>query len=86
MMIEHGHQRGRTKGTTMSSSTWMTRRETAVHLRVDPKTVDRYVREGKLTKYSLAGGPVVRFRRDEVEGLVSPVMQDVDTEGNPPAA
>lgn len=63
----------------MNCSPWMTRQEVGAHLRVSVKTVDRYVREGKLTRHHLGGGTAVRFQRAEVEGLLAPA-------GNLPAA
>lgn len=56
----------------MSSSPWMTRQEVAAYLRVSPKTVDRYVREGKLTKHQVGDLSSPRLRRTEVEALVTP--------------
>lgn len=63
----------------MTESPWLTRTETAQHLRVSPPTVDRWVREGRLTRYKLAGQQSVRFLRADVEALVTPDEPDADS-------
>jgi excisionase family DNA binding protein len=51
--------------------TWMTKREAAEHMRVSTKTIDRLVRDGKLTKFPVAGSSrAVRFRRDDLDKLL----------------
>lgn len=50
----------------------MTKNEVAQYLGVSPKTVEKYVRDGVLTKYALPKVRTVRFRRDEVEALFEP--------------
>lgn len=52
---------------------WLTRQETAKRLRVDPRTVDRWSREGLLTKHKVGDLQSVRFRADQVDALVQPV-------------
>jgi excisionase family DNA binding protein len=55
-------------------SPWMTRAEAAAYLRVGERTIDRYA-EGekpKLRKHRVEGVQSVRFKRAEVEALVSP--------------
>lgn len=70
----------------MSSSTWATRKEAAVYLRVDPKTIDRYAREGRLTRHSVAGLRTVRYRWTDLYALVAPGEADSAKPGNPDAA
>jgi excisionase family DNA binding protein len=48
----------------------MTRQEAADYLRVQPRTVDRMVRERKLTRFVLEHGQHPRFRRAEVASLI----------------
>lgn len=55
-----------------TGSPWMTREEVAGYLRVDPRTVDRMVREHKLARHRLSHGDRPRFWRAEVEALIRP--------------
>jgi excisionase family DNA binding protein len=55
---------------------WLTRQEAAERLRVSPHTVDRWTREGRLTKYKVADLQSVRFDADQVDELVQPISQD----------
>lgn len=73
----------------MSSSTWMTKAEAAAHLRVNRHTIDRYVREGLLPKFYLAGVKTPRFKRSDLDALARPVEPNGDAsedEDNPDAA
>lgn len=54
------------------TQTWLTREEAAERLRVNPRTLDRYARDNKLTKHKVAGTQSVRYRADEVDALVQP--------------
>jgi excisionase family DNA binding protein len=50
---------------------WVTTKQAAAYLQVSPRTVTRYVQDGRIRPYrvaSRAGG--VRFRRVDVESLV----------------
>ncbi len=51
---------------------WTTRAEAAQYLRVTPKTIDRYVQQGLLTKFSIAGGRSTRFKVSELDALLQP--------------
>lgn len=51
---------------------WLTRKEAADRLRCDPKTIDRWSREGRLTKHKVGDLQSVRFRADQVDSLVQP--------------
>lgn len=48
----------------------MTREEAAAFLRIDPRTLDRHVREGKIP--ALRIGKLYRFRKEEVEAAITP--------------
>ena len=65
---------------------WMTKQEAAAHLRVSPVTLDRYVREGLVTKYVIGSKQSPRFRRTELDAIVTPAGDGPDTEDNPDAA
>lgn len=45
----------------------LTRKEVADLLRVDPRTVERWLRSGKLKGYKLGSGKTAPWRIDEVE-------------------
>lgn len=51
---------------------WYTRDEAAEYLRVRPRTVDRMVREGKLTRYRFSHGDRPRFRVADVRAMIVP--------------
>lgn len=50
-------------------------KDAATLLGVNPKTVARWAREGKLRAYRTLGGHR-RFRRDDVEALLQPEPND----------
>lgn len=56
----------------MSTSKWLTKDEAAEHLRVKPRTIDRWAADGKIQKYKIDGLQSVRFDRDELDRLVVP--------------
>jgi excisionase family DNA binding protein len=47
--------------------------EVTSHLRITKPTVYRLVADGALTAHRIGSSRLIRFRRDEVEALVSPV-------------
>lgn len=49
---------------------WMTRQEAADHARVDPKTIDRWAREGKLRRYKATGHGTPRFKMSDVDAVM----------------
>lgn len=52
---------------------WLNRAEAAEYLRVHVTTIDRWVKEGRITKYTGADGlSLARFRRDELDALLAP--------------
>jgi hypothetical protein len=55
--------------------TWMTRAEAADHLRVTPKTIDRYVERGQLVRFTIAGSRSTRFRKDMLDRLMAPEQE-----------
>jgi len=58
----------------MTNIKWLTREEAAERLRCSKHTVDRWTREGKLTKYKVGDLQSVRFDADQVDALVQPVQ------------
>lgn len=48
----------------------MTSEEASKHLSVDPRTLERYVRDGLLKKYRRRIGREVFYKRSEVEDLL----------------
>lgn len=51
---------------------WMTKAEAAEYTRVVVDTIDRWVREEKITRYKIGDSQSVRFRRDELDALMTP--------------
>ena len=64
---------------------WLRRQEAATYLGVSPKTLDRYVRDGKIKKFTIDGLSTPRFRQQDLDSLVAPASDEAD-EGNPDAA
>lgn len=56
---------------TPAESPWMTKAEAAAYMRVDTRTIDRWVRDGKLTRHRVSGIQSVRFARADLEGLLT---------------
>lgn len=50
---------------------WMTRARAAGYMDVSLNTIDRWAREGKIRRYQVAGMRSVRFKREELDALVS---------------
>lgn len=50
----------------------MTRREAADYVGRDPRTVDRWANEGRLTRYKIGGLQHVRFSRAELDAMRAP--------------
>lgn len=48
---------------------WLTREQAAEYLAVVPRTIDRYAREGHLTRHYMARGRTPRFLAAEVHAL-----------------
>lgn len=53
-------------------SPWLTRTEAADYARVSVQTIDRWVRDKKLTRHRIDGLRSVRFHRDDVDKLMIP--------------
>lgn len=56
----------------LAEVTWLTRAEAAVHARVHVRTIDKWVVDGRLTKYTVKGLQSVRFKREEIDALMVP--------------
>jgi excisionase family DNA binding protein len=56
----------------MIETPWMTRKDAALYMRVSVQTIDRWARDGMITRYSLPGGADYRYRRDELDALLAP--------------
>lgn len=53
-----------------NDNTYLTKVEAAKYLRVATSTVDRWVREGRITRYKIGGTQSVRFKRPELDALL----------------
>lgn len=51
---------------------WMTRAEVASYLRVTVRTVDDYVRQGRLPRFRISDTRSARFRVEDVRALLVP--------------
>lgn len=61
--------------------TWVTTKQAAAYLQVHPRTLSRYAAKGLISSHGIKGRPgLVRYRREDVEGLVEP--HDVEREEN----
>jgi excisionase family DNA binding protein len=58
-------------------SPWRTRAEAAEYARVSESTIDRWVRDRKLTKHFVTGTRSVRFHTDDLDKLMIPDAQVV---------
>ena len=56
-----------------SSNELLTKPEVASFLRVNLRTISRYVVQGKLPSYRVAGSRPCRFRKSDVERLLMPI-------------
>lgn len=48
---------------------WLTRAQAAARLGVTAQTVDNWARDGKLTRYKLAGKRLTRYKVEDVDAL-----------------
>jgi excisionase family DNA binding protein len=64
-----------------SQSEWLTATEAAQHLKVKPRTLLLWVRQGKLKAYPLSGVKrrIWRFRREDLDAalMTSPVLPSI---------
>lgn len=58
---------------SLPTSPFVTRQFAADYLGVTLRTVDNMAARGALQAYRVADGPLIRFRRDDVEALLQPV-------------
>jgi excisionase family DNA binding protein len=57
---------------------YLRRAEAAEYMSVTPATIDRWVKEGRLTRYRLAGhAKVSRYDKADLDALVKPVVTPV---------
>ena len=50
--------------------------ETAQHLGVSESTVRRYISDGRLPAYRLGDERLIRIKREDLQGLLSPIEID----------
>lgn len=60
---------------------YLTIRETAALLALSVRTIHRYIAEGKLRAYRVAGERSIRIKREDVEALLEPVGAEGETSG-----
>lgn len=53
-------------------STWLTRDEAAEYARVSVGTIDRWAREGQITKYTVGRTRSVRYKTVEIDAMMKP--------------
>ncbi len=51
---------------------WLTRQEAAKYLSISPRTLDRWVEDGLIIRYHVGKLRSVRFKVDELDGLMKP--------------
>lgn len=51
---------------------WLTRQEAAKYLSIHPRTLDRWVEEGRVTRYHVGELRSVRFKVEDLDGLMKP--------------
>jgi excisionase family DNA binding protein len=64
-----------------SSRPYLTIRETAVLLALSTRTIHRYIAEGKLKAYRVAGEKVIRIKREDVDALPKPLGDEGEAWG-----
>lgn len=64
-------------------SPWKTRTESAEYARVSVGTIDRWAREGDLTRHYPRGTRSVRFHRDELDRLMVPARTTTEKAPEP---
>ena len=57
---------------TLPTSEWLTAREAAAHLKVKPRSLLLWVRQGKIPAYALTGTQrrVWRFRKEDLDAVL----------------
>jgi len=51
---------------------WLTRQEASKYMKVAPRTLDRWVAEGRVTRYHIDGIRSVRFHQDDLDAMHKP--------------
>ncbi len=69
---------------TSAERVWFTKDEAAAHVRVRPRTIDRWANEGRITRYKVDGMQSVRFARDELDQLIQPSTGSVPAQTDVP--
>jgi excisionase family DNA binding protein len=64
----------------MIDSPWLTREEAAAYLKINERTLDRYRSAGQIQAHKLAGTQSIRYRQDELDGMLKPVPAVADDE------
>jgi excisionase family DNA binding protein len=54
------------------STCWFTRTEAAQYARVSVTTLDRWAREGKITRHKTPGGRGVRYTKIDIDNAMTP--------------
>lgn len=54
------------------STRWFTRAEAASYARVSLATLDRWARDGKITRHRTPGGRGVRFAKTDIDSAMIP--------------
>jgi excisionase family DNA binding protein len=62
----------------MDSERWLSRAEAAKFLEVSPQTIDRYVREGRLTRHRFARNNAPRYRIEDLREFLGIKPADED--------
>lgn len=57
---------------------FLTIRESASLLALSTRTIHRYIAEGKLKAYRVAGEKTIRIKREDLEALLQPVTSNED--------
>ena len=63
------------------SRPYLTIRETAALLALSTRTIHRYIAEGKLKAYRVAGEKVIRIKREDMEALLQPLSDEDEAPG-----
>jgi excisionase family DNA binding protein len=59
---------------------YLTIRETASLLALSTRTIHRYIAEGKLKAYQVAGERTIRIKREDLDALLAPVGAHPDAD------
>jgi excisionase family DNA binding protein len=73
-MTANAKTKGILNGMTIAASVWLTASEAAQYLRVEPRTLLMWARQGRVKGYVLSGTQRVtwRFRAEDLDATMSP--------------